>query len=261
VAGISPARRALQGRPGTLAGLARILKVLHEDLRYRRLRNLAARALDHALISYADADGRWQRKVEVWAGDIGTSASSLHKALTELVECSLLSRTTYLRPAAGGQGANIYALDPALVTRAGENARPRESETRSSERDRAARAGEDATPARTRGGARPVRVSERVLERSPQPPEGGRRLSRKELRRYTGCQLVRGSHGRQHVPDVLGKDKPPPDWKHEKPTEAEIVAALDRRQDSQTSAPESCRECGCGGGHHAATCASASEES
>jgi hypothetical protein len=46
------------------------------------------------------------------------------------------------------------------------------------------------------------------------------------LASYTGCRRVRGEHGAGHKYDPLGKDRPPPDWPHERPTHAEVAEAL-----------------------------------
>lgn len=44
-------------------------------------------------------------------------------------------------------------------------------------------------------------------------------------RRYTGCRLVRGTHGVSHEHNPLGTDKPPNGWPHPRPTADEIRAA------------------------------------
>jgi hypothetical protein len=68
------------------------------------------------------------------------------------------------------------------------------------------------------------------LVNPPYPPSGGNgTISKKELRRYTGCRITRGTHGSGYARDPLGVDKPPPDWPHDKPTEAEVIAALEKR--------------------------------
>jgi len=72
------------------------------------------------------------------------------------------------------------------------------------------------------------------LEGPPQPPlrggaNGSRPLGIKELRKFTGCRATRGSHGAGHIQDVLGTDKPPPDWPHAKPGRAEVEAALQKQ--------------------------------
>jgi hypothetical protein len=51
-------------------------------------------------------------------------------------------------------------------------------------------------------------------------------MSRRQLRRFTGCRSVRGSHGTSWVRDPLGVDKPPPDWPHPAPSSDEVKAAL-----------------------------------
>jgi hypothetical protein len=43
--------------------------------------------------------------------------------------------------------------------------------------------------------------------------------------RYTGCRRTLGSHGFGYVADPLGRDVPPPDWPHPRPTRAQIDAA------------------------------------
>ncbi len=59
------------------------------------------------------------------------------------------------------------------------------------------------------------------------PPPGGNRqsLTKRELRRYTGCRHTRGTHGSGYKHDPLGTDKPPPDWPYDKPTLDEVLAA------------------------------------
>ena len=47
------------------------------------------------------------------------------------------------------------------------------------------------------------------------------------LSSYTGCRLVRGTHGTSHKRDPLGMDKPPYVWPYPKPTRAEVAAALE----------------------------------
>lgn len=67
--------------------------------------------------------------------------------------------------------------------------------------------------------------TEEEIDNPPSPPEGAETITRKELRRYTGCRVARGSHGTSFVHDSLGTDKPPSDWPHERPTESEVLAA------------------------------------
>lgn len=50
-----------------------------------------------------------------------------------------------------------------------------------------------------------------------------------DLFSYTGCKLVRGQGGMGHVYDVLGKDRPPSDWPHERPSRNQIAEALKAR--------------------------------
>jgi len=50
-----------------------------------------------------------------------------------------------------------------------------------------------------------------------------------DLSSYTGCRLVRGTHGSAYVFDVLGRDKPPADWAHGKPTREAVATALRMR--------------------------------
>lgn len=66
------------------------------------------------------------------------------------------------------------------------------------------------------------------VETPPTPPGGNGKihLTAKDLRRYTGCKITRGTHGQGWKHDPLGTDKPPPDWPHEKPTRTEVEAAL-----------------------------------
>jgi hypothetical protein len=49
------------------------------------------------------------------------------------------------------------------------------------------------------------------------------------LNAYTGCRLVRGTHGFAHKQDPLGMDKPPFDWPYERPTREQVAAALGAR--------------------------------
>ena len=56
---------------------------------------------------------------------------------------------------------------------------------------------------------------------------GGKHLSAKELRRYTGCSFRRGSHGTSYIQDVLGTDKPPADWPHPPPSRKEVELHLE----------------------------------
>lgn len=48
-----------------------------------------------------------------------------------------------------------------------------------------------------------------------------------DLSRYTGCRLVRGTHGFAHKHDTLGTDPLPADWPYPRPTRSEIAAALE----------------------------------
>lgn len=50
------------------------------------------------------------------------------------------------------------------------------------------------------------------------------------LSNYTGCKLVRGSHGMGHRRDVLGTDRPPADWPYPRPSRQEILTALERQE-------------------------------
>lgn len=43
---------------------------------------------------------------------------------------------------------------------------------------------------------------------------------------YTGCKLVRGESGMAHVFDILGMDRPPRGWPHERPSRQQIASAL-----------------------------------
>lgn len=52
-------------------------------------------------------------------------------------------------------------------------------------------------------------------------------LRARDLRKYTGCRETRGSHSRTHHHDVLGTDRPPPEWPHPKPKPEEILTALE----------------------------------
>ena len=67
-----------------------------------------------------------------------------------------------------------------------------------------------------------------VHDESPKTPTAGRRRrSIPNLKDYTGCRAVRGSHGVGHKHDPLGKDTPPRDWPHPKPSYEEVLKALD----------------------------------
>ncbi len=50
------------------------------------------------------------------------------------------------------------------------------------------------------------------------------------LSSYTGCRYVRGTHAFTAVYDVLGTERPPADWPHERPTRAMIAAELKTRR-------------------------------
>lgn len=56
------------------------------------------------------------------------------------------------------------------------------------------------------------------------------------LGKYTGCRYVRGSHAVSAVYDVLGTEKPPSDWPHERPTRKEILKAIAKRQQEEARA-------------------------
>lgn len=116
-----------------------------------------------------------------------------------------------------------------------------EQRKRATERKRKSRGQltfDDVTPGVTAGQAqdvtggqgRPSRAHARAETATdtstPQPPSPGGRIAKKQLRRYTGCRAVRGSHGASYVRDPLGVDKPPPDWPHERPLVEEVMAAL-----------------------------------
>jgi hypothetical protein len=98
-----------------------------------------------------------------------------------------------------------------------------------------------AAPSRARADAR-SRETETEREPPPTPSadaegENGRQpltLTAKELRRFTGCKRVRGSHGLGYKRDPLGTDKPPADWPHEPPTKAEVAAALAREAEEES---------------------------
>jgi len=83
----------------------------------------------------------------------------------------------------------------------------------------------------------------RVRERdTPLPPSRGEPvenrngvLSKKARRKLTGCRHVRGSHGFGYVRDPLGADRPPPDWPYDRPTDAEIDAALKTVQEQEAN--------------------------
>lgn len=70
-------------------------------------------------------------------------------------------------------------------------------------------------------------------EEPPLPPQGGnghKPITGKELRRYTGCRITRGTHGSGFKHDPLGTDRPPNDWPYDRPTKTEIEHALRERQ-------------------------------
>jgi hypothetical protein len=83
----------------------------------------------------------------------------------------------------------------------------------------------------TRPGQADALKSEEI-ERTPQTPQrvAGLRISKKQLRQYTGYRRVNGA-AEHYVPDVLGTDKPPP-WfgaPDRTPSQAEVLAELGRR--------------------------------
>jgi hypothetical protein len=84
---------------------------------------------------------------------------------------------------------------------------------------------QDASP-RVRPRGRESRGRE---ESPPTPPQtrgdDGQALSKKDLRRYTGCRRTRGTHGVGYKHDPLGTDRPPLDWPYEKPSMDEVLAA------------------------------------
>jgi len=66
----------------------------------------------------------------------------------------------------------------------------------------------------------------------PTPPQGGNGFhpeKRISVKGYTGCRMVRGEVGMSAKYDPLGKDRPPPDWPHDKPTRDQIRKALEER--------------------------------
>ena len=73
-------------------------------------------------------------------------------------------------------------------------------------------------------GTNPRTNGDSPRQRGESPRQKG--MSPKQLARFTGCKATRGSHGVGHKYDVLGTDERPPGWPHPKPTEAEIVEAL-----------------------------------
>lgn len=78
------------------------------------------------------------------------------------------------------------------------------------------------------------------VENPPAPlSKGGTvTLTKRELRRYTGCRAVRGSHGQSWVRDPLGTDKPPASWSHEPPSREEVQAALAERNGNGAPEPD-----------------------
>ena len=86
----------------------------------------------------------------------------------------------------------------------------------------------DASP---RARASEVEV-EKEVNTPPTPPQGGNGFhpERISVKGYTGCRIVRGEFGMSVKYDPLGKDRPPSDWPHDKPTRDEIRNALKERQ-------------------------------
>jgi hypothetical protein len=77
-------------------------------------------------------------------------------------------------------------------------------------------------------GSTPEKTSEETTPYPPPRTEGGDD-SHEELSRFTGCRATRGTHGAGWKRDPLGTDKPPRDWPHDRPTEAQVLAALAER--------------------------------
>jgi hypothetical protein len=86
------------------------------------------------------------------------------------------------------------------------------------------------TPLATR-----ARTRETEAETDPPAPQRGARgkLTSKDLRRYTGCRYARGTHASTYVRDPLGTDRPPDNWPHPRPTQAEVEQALNGTQPEQ----------------------------
>jgi hypothetical protein len=81
------------------------------------------------------------------------------------------------------------------------------------------------TPAHSRR-SKEVEEDKEPPQTPPQTRRGsGQSLTKKELRRYTGCRRTRGTHGTGWKRDPLGIDRPPPDWPHPEPTLEEVLAA------------------------------------
>lgn len=72
-----------------------------------------------------------------------------------------------------------------------------------------------------------ARAREEKKELPPKPPASGG-LNGKALRGYTGCRVVRGTHGSSYVQDVLGRDKPPATWPFESPSRDQVRDALEK---------------------------------
>jgi hypothetical protein len=86
------------------------------------------------------------------------------------------------------------------------------------------------------------RRSREEEEPSPTPPRGRgngqAQITKKELRRYTGCRMTRGTHGFGWKHDPLGTDKPPANWPHEPPTADEVMRNLAIRNAANTQPTE-----------------------
>lgn len=78
-------------------------------------------------------------------------------------------------------------------------------------------------------------VAPRVEESREEPPlpplAGGNGFhpERISVKGYTGCRFVRGEVGMAAKYDPLGRDRPPSDWPHDKPSRDEIRKALKER--------------------------------
>ena len=77
--------------------------------------------------------------------------------------------------------------------------------------------------------ARALAREEKEKEPPKPPAERGalESIPKKELRRFTGCRWVRGSHGASYIPDPLGTDRPPDNWPYERPSRREVELALE----------------------------------
>jgi hypothetical protein len=79
---------------------------------------------------------------------------------------------------------------------------------------------------------RMIRDGDHLLPAPPSSSNGAPRQPKVNLSQYTGCRHLRGQVGTGTVYDPLGTEKPPFDWPHERPSRAEVLAALELRRSS-----------------------------